>query len=307
MKTSLEHLPEQKQRELSRITEILFHEFEDSLKLTTSKWKKQGRILKIILFGSHARNDWIESPQTNYISDYDILIVVSHKGLTDSDAYWRHAEDRFVREKIANPDKPEVNFILHTMAEINDGLVGGKPFFINIINQGIILYEVNGHRFKAITPLSPKIAYEVANEYYEEWFPYIQRRLETFSDQFNKGLNDTGWRKDAAFTLHQAVEASYNCLLLVLTNHAPFTHNLNRLRSFSESLDARLVEAWPRYYKRHQTRFSKIKNAYIQARYSKHYQISMHDLEWVGKQVVQLQSLTKIICEEHLEKLKQQQ
>lgn len=50
MRSSLEHLPERKQRELSRIVEILHEEFEDALKEGTADFKKKGRILKIVLW-----------------------------------------------------------------------------------------------------------------------------------------------------------------------------------------------------------------------------------------------------------------
>ncbi|WP_318245977.1 nucleotidyltransferase domain-containing protein [Sphingomonas sp. R647] len=71
MQTSLDHLPSTKQRELERIVQILFSEFEDATALATQKWKKQGRILKVILYGSYARTDWVEDPVGGYYSDYD--------------------------------------------------------------------------------------------------------------------------------------------------------------------------------------------------------------------------------------------
>lgn len=55
MKTDLDHLPGAKKRDLERIVEILFAEFEDATALATQSWKKQGRILKVILYGSYAR------------------------------------------------------------------------------------------------------------------------------------------------------------------------------------------------------------------------------------------------------------
>jgi len=55
MKTAIDHLPPRKQRELERVVGILHEEFEDALKGSTAEWKKKGRILKIILFGSYAR------------------------------------------------------------------------------------------------------------------------------------------------------------------------------------------------------------------------------------------------------------
>jgi hypothetical protein len=62
MRTDLGHLPGSKQQDLARIVEILFAEFEDAIALSTQKWKKQGRILKIILYGSYARGDWFADP-----------------------------------------------------------------------------------------------------------------------------------------------------------------------------------------------------------------------------------------------------
>ncbi|CDM55930.1 putative nucleotidyltransferase [Rhizobium favelukesii] len=44
-----------KQRELGRILEILHEEFEDALTDGTADFKKRGRILKIVLFGSYAQ------------------------------------------------------------------------------------------------------------------------------------------------------------------------------------------------------------------------------------------------------------
>jgi hypothetical protein len=51
MKSSLDHLPERKQRELARVLEILHEEFDDALKGGTGDFKKRGCILKVILFG----------------------------------------------------------------------------------------------------------------------------------------------------------------------------------------------------------------------------------------------------------------
>lgn len=55
MKTDLDYLPDRKRRDLDRIVEVLFAEFEDATRLATQQWKKQGRILKVILYGSYAR------------------------------------------------------------------------------------------------------------------------------------------------------------------------------------------------------------------------------------------------------------
>lgn len=98
MKTDIDHLPPNKQRELERVVEIIFEEFRAATENATGP-RKGARILKIILFGSYARGDWIDAPlaANQYKSDYDLLIIVSQKELTDRAAYWAKAEERLIR------------------------------------------------------------------------------------------------------------------------------------------------------------------------------------------------------------------
>ena len=83
MRTDIDHLPANKQRELERVKQIIFEEFEDALSLATNKWKKKGRIEKLILYGSYARGGWVDEPHTakGYRSDFDLLIIVNDKRL----------------------------------------------------------------------------------------------------------------------------------------------------------------------------------------------------------------------------------
>lgn len=62
MRTNLDHLPGRKQQDLHGAVRILFEEFMAAISGTTAPWKKQGRILKVILYGSYARGDWVDDP-----------------------------------------------------------------------------------------------------------------------------------------------------------------------------------------------------------------------------------------------------
>jgi predicted nucleotidyltransferase len=95
MKTSLDRLRPHKKRELERVVQIIFEEFEDALALARHQWKKRGRIEKIILYGSYARGGWVDEPHTakGYQSDFDLLIIVNDKRLTDRVDYWLKLED----------------------------------------------------------------------------------------------------------------------------------------------------------------------------------------------------------------------
>ena len=99
MKTSLDHLPRRKQTELQRVVDVLFTEFDDMLKLAAQPEKKRGRILKIILYGSYARGDWVEDRASGYMSDYDVLVIVNQRQLVDKAACWEKADDWFASRR----------------------------------------------------------------------------------------------------------------------------------------------------------------------------------------------------------------
>lgn len=59
------HLPDKKRDDLERVVAILFEKFADAVNAATQKWKiKAG--LKIMLYGSFARNDWVKDPMGGY-------------------------------------------------------------------------------------------------------------------------------------------------------------------------------------------------------------------------------------------------
>src|ERR1700679_4148546 len=113
MKTSLDHLPAAKQRELEHIKTVLMGEFETAIAGGTQPWRRNGKILKVILFGSFSRQDWVDEAQNGYQSDWDLLVIVNHKKLTDIADYWFIAEDKLLRDRRV---KRPVNIIVHTLA-----------------------------------------------------------------------------------------------------------------------------------------------------------------------------------------------
>jgi hypothetical protein len=298
VRTDLDHLPERKQRELERIVEILHEEFEDALALGAAEWKKRGRILKIILFGSYARGTWVDEPHTSkgYRSDFDLLIVVNNRKLTEYETYWYKAADRLLHDRGV---KTPVSFIVHSRREVNEALRKGQYFFSDIRRDGIVLYELDDEPLAEPNALSPKESYKIAKEHFEEWHPSA---LEFFDDYL--GNLELKRYKKAAFELHQAVERSYHCLLLTLTNYTPPSHHLKFLRSLAEERDRRLAEAWPRDTQQYRAWFNRLSEAYVKARYSKEYTISEEALRWLGERFALLHKLVDKACQEHLAKLR---
>jgi predicted nucleotidyltransferase/HEPN domain-containing protein len=299
MRTDLDHLPASKQRELEHVVQLLFEEFREAQEEATGR-RKRGRIVKIILYGSHARGGWVDEPHTakGYVSDFDLLVIVNQKELTDRAAHWAQAEERFAEEKRTGRLRTPVNFIVHSLHQVNDGLAHGRFFFMDIARDGIALYEGDDRPLRKPTPKTPQENLDLAREYFEEWFPAAMKRFQIATYDISQGFN-----KDAAFDLHQATERLYHGVNLVLTFYTPHNHNLVFLRQQAEGLDPRLIDAWPRTQRKERAMFEKLKDAYVKARYSKHYRISEEELNWLGGRIEELGRLVHTLCSERIAEL----
>lgn len=296
MKDRIDHLPHVKQRELQRVLEVIFEEFEDGLKEGAAEFKKRGRIVKAILFGSYARGTQVDEPHTGkgYRSDFDLLIIVNNRKLADFD-FWRKTEDRLMR--LRDVQTP-VNFIVHSLREVNTRIKEGRYFFTDIRKEGIVLYELDPEPLAQPGILNPEDAYRIAKEYFDDRLPHASK--------FAKGAAFyclEGDFKEAAFLLHQAIEQAYSTFLLVTTNYSPSSHNLKFLRRLSEGQRNELAKAWPQDQQRYKAWFNIVNEAYVKARYSPHFDITEEALRWLLRQTNALIAEIEKICRVHLEKM----
>jgi len=299
MKTSLDHLPAGKRKELELVVEVLRAGFAEALSRRTMPRFRNGKLLKIILFGSYARGDWVEDPKGRYFSDYDILVVVNHEDLTDLEEFWAKADEALLRELASGEHlRTQPNFIVHCLDDVNEQLRLGRYFFTDILRDGITLFDDDGAAFVRPTTLSPQDAYSETRGYYEEWF----RSANSFA-RMAKFARSDGSPKEAAFAFHQAVEKLYHGLILILTLYSAKTHRLNLLRDRAEAIDARLIGVWPGSNKFERQGFDLIRRAYVEARYSKSYEISAEHLDWLDERVAFLRDTAERIGLERLELL----
>lgn len=299
MRTDLDHLPEGKRRELALVVEVLREEFAAGLRLRTQPKFRQGRILKIILFGSYARGDWVEDPVGRYFSDYDLLVVVNHADLTDVPEFWASAEARLMEilgeaRELRTPVSP----IYHSLNDVNEKLRLGRYFFLDIVRDGILLFEEPGYPFVEPQPLSAEEALRETQDYFGEWFRSAGNFLE-----LSNGAAEKGMLKESAFLLHQATERFYHCLFLVRTLYSPKTHNLNRLREQAESLEPALRTVWPVESKFEKRCYELLRAAYVKARYSRQYRISADELAWLGERVRLLRDVVEAACAQRIYQL----
>lgn len=197
MKTTLEHLPDYKQRQLNEIAGIIVNAVDPE---------------KVILFGSHTTGRWVEHRYTEggityeYISDYDILVIIKSGD---------NRKDYEVQDIIENRCiyKTPVTVIVHDIDFINKMLSEGQYFFTDIEKEGILLYDAGNIPLAERKPLNPAEAQAIARQYYDQWFISAKEFVEVAVFCLERGQLKIG-----AFNLHQATERTYNAVILVETD-----------------------------------------------------------------------------------------
>ena len=299
MKRPLRKLPLAKQRELDAAVGIIQDGFAKAISTRRADRLKNGRILKIILFGSYARGDWVHDPVGRYFSDFDLLVVVDHEDLTDFE-FWEDVEKRLLAELSANAMRTPVSLIVHSLDDVNWKLEHGRGFFIDIARDGVVLKDTLGVAFSEPQPLPPSTALEEATGYFEEWKEDASRRQELAEFAISKGFNN-----EAAFELHRVAETIYQGLLQVLTFYSPKSHNLIRLRNMTEPLEPKLREVWPHDTKFQKRCFELLRAAYVKARYSRHYRITDEELAYLTERIEVLREVVAEASERRIAELRQ--
>jgi len=298
VKKALDHLPLPKQSELRHVVDVIRASFEEAISTRRAERLKNGKILKVILYGSYARGDWVHDPVGRYFSDFDLLVIVDHEDLTDGE-FWFDATNRTMpgEGEIRTP----VSIIVHSLDDVNEQLDRGRYFFADILRDGVILYDTPGAKLHKPADIKAKAALAEAEDFFTQWMASSKdfSEVAAFCVAQDK-------LKLAAFNLHQATEHLYHCVLLVVTLYSGKAHNIAFVRKKAEAIDGRLAEAWPRETKFERRCFELLREAYVKARYSKHYKISAEELAWLTERVEVLRGLTKTVCEERLRHLREE-
>lgn len=284
MEKSLTHLPKNKRKEVREILSVILEEAKPE---------------KVILFGSHASEKWVEDEyiengiRYSYISDYDFLVVIKKNGEKEQ-AIISHIENRTSNYKNA------VSPIVHDIEYINEGLRFGQYFFTEIIRDGILLYDTGKYEFTEPTILTPQEEKEKAQGYFDIWFPRAIEFLDIASDCLKKERLNMG-----AFLVHQATECSYNTALLVFTGYKPKTHNLEKLRNYAKNISPELYNVFSTSTgnDREYRLFDLLKRGYIDARYKDDYYITTEELQTLIERVTRMQTIVENICQKKLREI----
>lgn len=278
MKENLDHLPQHKQDEIAEIVEII---------------KEIARPEKIVLFGSHASNKWVEDEYVekgatySYISDYDFLVVIKKGGQEKEHEIVSKIENR--TEKFKNDVSP----IVHDIVYVNRGLEDGQYFFSDLIKEGILLYDTGNYEFSKPVPLTPEKERERAEGHFKMWVESGTRFLMLTKESFEKCVSKGLILNEVIFMLHQTTEKFYGGLLLVFTGYKPKTHKLTVYRKYSKHIseDLNHVFKFPKDDPEEFRLFDILNRSYLDSRYQDGYYINKEDLAVLIKKVELLEDI----------------
>ncbi len=219
-------------------------------------------------------------------------MIVNRASLVEEYAVWHGAEEQIARRVTSAP----LGLIVHTLNEVHQQLQQGHYFFADIREQGIELFSIDKRELPTPGNLSEAERVAVATKHFNHWFKS--------AESYFLGYGDYTRRQDyavAAFMLHQTTERLFACTLLVCTNYLPKTHNLESLRSMCAQQDPAFAELFPMDNKFHRRSFQRLKRAYIDARYSEHYEISAEELTYLQSEVEKLREITEWVCRGRVE------
>ena len=280
----LAFLPEEKKQQILLAKDLILEKVPD--------------VEKIFLFGSYAKGKWVEDRffengvLYEYLSDYDFLVVTGEPiGLMNEYLY---------QDKIVNSwrHKIPINPHVQDFKDVNDGLEMGQYFFIEILKDGILLFDRNKRKLSKPKLLSESQIRDSAQKKFHKWYQGGQRILKYAKLGLDESLAQHEDLKDIAFLLHQAAERFFGCVLLVFGNYKPKTHNLSKLREYVKIYSKDLYHLFSPLPENPQETylFNLLKNSYIDARYKEDFQISETDINLLIKKIEKMAEIVDNVC-----------
>ena len=275
---TIPHLPVIKQRQLCAIVHII---------------RATADVERVILYGSHARGDWVDDPANGYLSDLDLAVLVASPALAADESLWADCQDR--AREVAG-DTP-VSLIVHTVDEVRQQLARGSSFFRDLITEGVALYDA-GDVAITVPALTPAMHHALA----QEAFPRYSEHAAQLYRSFERNLAH-GSLAIAAFELHQVAETILKAVLVVFTAYLPKMHDLDELGRRCTRACPNLGPLLPQDAPDRKRLAALLRAAYVDARYSFAFQVSRTDLETLAGYVCAFRMRAEWACRGHLAEL----
>lgn len=289
MKNSINFLPERKRNDLRELVGLIRDEVRD--------------VVMIILYGSYAKNTYVECDErrdfgvkTYYTSDYDLLVVTKKRlGVREGTVATR-VNARFMDGR-DNEFQTRPQLINESVSKLNDALSEGRYFYVEILAQGIMLYDSGEYRLATPRELDYAEIKEMAEAYYKDKYSDAEDFL------FHaKIAQERGTYQMCSFMLHQATENFIKTIPLVYVLYGYKEHDLEFLIEKCKPYTLDLAKVFPRDTDEEERLFKLLQRAYIEARYNKkNFTVTKADIDVLIPWIELLRDIVEKVCRERID------
>lgn len=289
MKSDITFLPERKQRDLHELVALIREEIRD--------------VVMIILYGSYAKNTYVECDErrdfgvkTYYMSDYDLLVVTKKRlGVREGTVATR-VNARFMDGR-DNEFQTRPQLINESISKLNDALSEGRYFYVEILAQGIMLYDSGEYRLATPRELDYAEIKGMAEAYYKDKYSDAEDFL------FHaKIAQERGTYQMCSFMLHQATENFIKTIPLVYVLYGYKEHDLEFLIEKCKPYTLNLAKVFPRDTDEEERLFKLLQRAYIEARYNKkNFTVTQADIDVLIPRIELLRDIVEKVCRERID------
>jgi HEPN domain-containing protein len=275
---TIPHLPVVKQRQLCAIVGII---------------RDMAEVERVILYGSHARGDWVDDPANGYLSDFDFAVLVASTAFAADESLWADCQER--AREVAG-DTP-VSLIVHTVEDVRQQLERGSSFFRDVMTEGVALYDA-GRVAITVPELTPAVHHALAREAFQRYFDHAAQLYRSFERNLAHGSLAI-----AAFELHQVAETLCKAVLVVFTAYLPKAHDLDELGRRCTRACPNLGPLVPHDASDRKRLTGLLRAAYVDARYSFAFEVSREELETLARYACAFRARAERASQERLAEL----
>lgn len=285
MKTSIDFLPQFVRSDLHELVTLIREEIKD--------------VVMIILYGSYAKNSFVihnlrigpNGETTEYHSDYDIMVITRKRLGEREGTIETRIRDRFAAGK---SEVTKVQLVSESITKLNNALSQGHYFYIDAVNEGILLYDSG--EFELATPSDLNFAEikQIAEKYYTQTLAKGKRFL--YHAQID--YRDKEF-VECAFFLHQATEYLLKSIPLVFILYRHKEHELKFLLDMCKKHTLELVDIFPCRTKQEEHVFDLLCRAYVEARYNDNFVVTKEEIDVLIPRIELLMQAVEKVCREH--------
>lgn len=289
MKSDITFLPERKQRDLYELVGLIREEVKD--------------VVMIILYGSYATGTYVERDirrdygggKTEYRSDYDIMIVTKQRLGEREGTVETRIQDRFAAGK-QDAEVVNVHIVSESISKLNDALSMGRYFYVDVVSEGIKLYDSGEYRLETPRELDYAEIKAMAKEYYagkthKSWRHYRHFQTDYSEQEYTY----------CAYDLHQVTEHLIKAIALVYILYGHKDHDLKELLKKTKCHTLELIKVFPRDTEEEERLFELLRRAYLDARYNPNFVVTKEDVDALHSKVEQLKQIVEKVCQERFE------